>query len=140
MGAVLSSIGSILSYLFGASAAGEDSASDGQSGVTAFHSSARWQLHFNSIKNTNQLMVIDFAASWCGPCKHMEPAVHAMAAKFTDVQFAKIDVDELPDVAQEFGVQAMPTFVLVKKGNEVDRVVGAQKEELQRKIEKHRPR
>jgi thioredoxin 1 len=41
-------------------------------------------------------MVIDFAASWCGPCKHMEPAVHAMAAKFTDVQFAKIDVDELP--------------------------------------------
>lgn len=119
---------------------GEDSASDGQSGVTAFHSSARWQLHFNSIKNTNQLMVIDFAASWCGPCKHMEPAVHAMAAKFTDVQFAKIDVDELPDVAQEFGVQAMPTFVLVKKGNEVDRVVGAQKEELQRKIEKHRPR
>jgi thioredoxin 1 len=56
MGAVLSSIGSILSYLFGASAAGEDSASDGQSGVTAFHSSARWQLHFNSIKNTNQLV------------------------------------------------------------------------------------
>lgn len=43
-------------------------------------------------------------------------------------------------MAQEFGVQAMPTFVLVKKGNEVDRVVGAQKEELQRKIEKHRPR
>lgn len=85
-------------------------------------------------------MVIDFAASWCGPCKQMEPAVHAMAAKFTDVQFAKIDVDELTDVAQEFGVQAMPTFVLVKKGNEVDRVVGAKKEELQRKIEKHRPR
>ncbi|XP_011003195.1 PREDICTED: thioredoxin H2-like [Populus euphratica] len=140
MGAVLSSIRSILSYLFGASAAGEVLESDGQSGVTAFHSSARWQLHFNAIKNTNQLMVIDFAASWCGPCKHMEPAVHAMAAKFTDVQFAKIDVDELPDVAQEFGVQAMPTFVLVKKGNEVDRVVGAQKEELQRKIEKHRPR
>ena len=39
---------------------------------------------------------MDFAASWCGPCKFMEPAVHAMAAKFTDVEFAKIDVDELP--------------------------------------------
>ncbi|CAK7331452.1 unnamed protein product [Dovyalis caffra] len=140
MGAVLSWMGSILSNLFGGPAAtGEDSAPDGQSGVTAFHSSARWQLHFNSIKNTTQLMVIDFAASWCGPCKLMEPEVHALAAKFTDVQFAKIDVDELPDVAQEFGVRAMPTFVLVKKGNEVDRVVGAKKEELQRKIEKHRP-
>lgn len=40
-------------------------------------------------------MVIDFAASWCGPCKLIEPEVKAMAAKFTDVQFAKIDVDEL---------------------------------------------
>lgn len=41
-------------------------------------------------------MVVDFAASWCGPCKFMEPAVHAMAAKYNDVDFAKIDVDELP--------------------------------------------
>lgn len=40
-------------------------------------------------------MVIDFAASWCGPCKMMEPVVQAMASKFTDVEFVKIDVDEL---------------------------------------------
>lgn len=40
-------------------------------------------------------MVIDFSASWCGPCKLVEPAVHEMATKYTDVQFAKIDVDEL---------------------------------------------
>ena len=44
----------------------------------------------------NYQMVIDFAASWCGPCKFMEPAIHAMASKFTEVEFAKIDVDELP--------------------------------------------
>lgn len=42
-----------------------------------------------------QKMVIDFAATWCGPCKFMEPAVQEMANKFSDVQFAKIDVDEL---------------------------------------------
>ncbi|TYI30765.1 hypothetical protein ES332_A05G410300v1 [Gossypium tomentosum] len=83
-------------------------------------------------------MVIDFSASWCGPCKFMEPVLNAMAAKFTDVQFVKLDVDELPDVAQEFGVQGMPTFVLLKKGKEVDRVVGAQKNDLEKKIEKHR--
>ena len=40
--------------------------------------------------------MIDFAAAWCGPCKFMEPAVHGMASKFSDVVFAKIDVDELP--------------------------------------------
>ncbi|KAK8644292.1 hypothetical protein V6N13_123603 [Hibiscus sabdariffa] len=73
-------------------------------------------------------MVIDFSASWCGPCKLMEPPLTAMADKFSDV-------DELPDVAQEFGVQAMPTFVLLKKGKEVDRVVGAKKDELQKKID-----
>ncbi|OAY29833.1 hypothetical protein MANES_15G175200v8 [Manihot esculenta] len=126
--------------LFSAPAAdaAEDSSSADHGGVTTFHSSARWQLHFNSIKDSSQLMVIDFAASWCGPCKLIEPEVKAMAAKFTDVQFAKIDVDELSDVAQGFGIHAMPTFVLVKKGQEVDRIVGAKKEELQKKIEKHR--
>ena len=83
-------------------------------------------------------MVIDFAASWCGPCKFMEPAVQAMAEKFSDVGFVKIDVDQLPDVAQEFAVQAMPTFVLVKNGKEVDRVIGAKKDELEKKVAKHR--
>ncbi|RVX08714.1 Thioredoxin H2 [Vitis vinifera] len=83
-------------------------------------------------------MVIDFAATWCGPCKFMEPAVKSMASKYTDVDFVKIDVDELPDVAQEFTVQAMPTFVLLKKGKEFERVIGAKKDELEKKIQKHR--
>ncbi|XP_062151248.1 thioredoxin H2 [Alnus glutinosa] len=132
-------MGSFLSSLLGVGATNEaaPSASEGP-GIMSFHSSARWQLHFNSSKESSQLTVIDFAAAWCGPCKFMEPAVHGMATKFSDVVFAKIDVDELPDVAQEFQVQAMPTFVLVKKGKEVDRVVGAKKDELEKKIEKHR--
>ncbi|XP_039031962.1 thioredoxin H2-like [Hibiscus syriacus] len=83
-------------------------------------------------------MVIDFSASWCGPCKIMEPALNDMAVSFTDVDFVKLDVDELPDVAQGFGVHAMPTFVLLKNGKEVDRVVGAQKNELEKKVGKHR--
>ncbi|KAL3723237.1 hypothetical protein ACJRO7_035423 [Eucalyptus globulus] len=112
--------------------------SPGHSRVQAFHSTPTWQLHFNTVKQTSKLMLIDFTASWCGPCKRMQPVVDAMASKFTDVEFVKIDVDELSDVAQEFGVQAMPTFVLVKKGKEVDRLLGASKDELERKIQKHR--
>ncbi|KAL1554805.1 Cytoplasmic thioredoxin isoenzyme 2 [Salvia divinorum] len=106
--------------------------------VTAFHSSQRWQLHFDASKRLNKLMVVDFTAAWCGPCKFMAPAFDAMSAKYTDVDFVKIDVDELADVAREFAVQAMPSFVLLKQGKEVDRVVGAQKDELENKILKHR--
>ncbi|KAI6700591.1 hypothetical protein NL676_014915 [Syzygium grande] len=132
-------MGSFLSSLLRATADGSPESPSEPSRVQAFHSAPRWQLHFNAVKETSQLMVIDFAASWCGPCRMVEPAVQAMASKFADVEFAKIDVDELSDVAREFGVQAMPTFVLVKKGKEVDRIVGAKKDELEKKIQKHRP-
>ncbi|KAL2543064.1 Thioredoxin H2 [Abeliophyllum distichum] len=83
-------------------------------------------------------MVIDFTATWCGPCRYMEPAMNEFAAKYTDVEFIKIDVDELEDVAQEFEVHVLPTFLLIKKGIEVDKHVGANKQELRKKIEKHR--
>ncbi|KAL3824185.1 hypothetical protein ACJIZ3_020214 [Penstemon smallii] len=106
--------------------------------IIAFHSSSKWKLHFETSKQTSKLIVIDFTASWCGPCKYIEPAFNEFAEKYTDVEFIKIDVDELMDVAQDFGVQAMPTFLLIKKGKEVDKVVGAKKEELKKKIEKHR--
>ncbi|KAE8672417.1 Thioredoxin H2 [Hibiscus syriacus] len=133
-------MGSFFSSLLGPSySTSEDSSSSSESsGVKTFHSTPRWQLHFNSVKESPKLMVIDFSASWCGPCKFMEPALNDMADRFTDVAFVKLDVDELPDVAQEFGVQGMPTFVLLKNGKEVDRVVGAQKNELEKKVDKHR--
>ncbi|KAJ8547851.1 hypothetical protein K7X08_021087 [Anisodus acutangulus] len=90
-----------------------------RSQVIAFHSSTKWKLHFGSLKDTNKLVVIDFTATWCGPCKYMEPVINDFAAKYTDVEFIKIDVDELADVAQEYGVQAMPSFVLIRKGKVV---------------------
>nr|KYP65971.1 Thioredoxin H-type [Cajanus cajan] len=82
-------------------------------------------------------MVIDFTATWCGPCKYMNPVIQEFAAQYTNVEFIKIDVDELMGVAKEFRVQAMPTCILMKKGKVVDKVVGAKKEELQKLIEKH---
>ncbi|ONI19328.1 hypothetical protein PRUPE_3G272400 [Prunus persica] len=88
-------MGSFLSSLLGGSPAYDSAASSEDSRVTSFHSSARWQLHFNSHKDSSQLLVIDFSASWCGPCRLIEPAVHYMSTQFTDVDFAKIDVDEL---------------------------------------------
>ncbi|XP_062106703.1 thioredoxin H2-like [Humulus lupulus] len=132
-------MGGFLSSLLGGEAAAAEysSSSDQPSSVIAFHSTARWQLHFNEAKESNKLIVIDFSATWCGPCKMMEPIFNALSTKFATADFVKIDVDELSEVAQEFGVQAMPTFVLVKKGKEVDRVIGAKKDELEKKVQKH---
>ncbi|KAL6497500.1 Cytoplasmic thioredoxin isoenzyme 2 [Orobanche hederae] len=134
-------MGSLLSSLLGGEAAAAES-TDGESSepslVTAFHSSARWKLHFDTNKPLNKLMVVDFSASWCGPCKLMEPFFNQMSAKYSDVNFVKIDVDDLPDVAREFGVTAMPTFVLLKQGKEVSKVIGAKKDELEKQILEHR--
>ncbi|KAG7543932.1 Thioredoxin-like superfamily [Arabidopsis thaliana x Arabidopsis arenosa] len=131
-------MGGVLSTVFGG---GEDAAPGTESEpsrVLKFSSSARWQLHFNEIKESNKLLVVDFSASWCGPCRMIEPAIHAMADKFNDVDFVKLDVDELPDVAKEFNVTAMPTFVLVKRGKEIERIIGAKKDELEKKVSKLR--
>ncbi|KAK1289356.1 Thioredoxin H2 [Acorus calamus] len=106
--------------------------------ILTFHSKTAWKAHWETYKNSSKLMVINFTASWCGPCRTIEPAIKVLAAKFTDVIFVKIDVDELMSVSEEWKVQTMPTFVLVKKGMEVDKVVGAKKDELERKIERQR--
>ncbi|KAK2374972.1 thioredoxin H2 [Trifolium repens] len=106
--------------------------------VLTFHSTAKWNAHFEAFKETNKLMVIDFSAKWCGPCKLMDPVMKDFAAKYTDVEFINLDVDELMGVSQTFQVYSLPTFLLTKKGKIVERVVGVRKEELQRMIEKHR--
>ncbi|CAA0823395.1 Thioredoxin H2 [Striga hermonthica] len=134
-------MGSIMSSVLGGEAAAAESTageSSGPSRVLAFHSSHRWQFHHNSCKQLNKLVVVDFSATWCGPCKMMEPFFNGLSAKYTDVDFVKIDVDELSDVAREYEVQAMPTFVLLKQGKVVERVIGAKKDELENKILKHR--
>ncbi|MQL99821.1 hypothetical protein Taro_032553 [Colocasia esculenta] len=130
-------MGSFLSSLFthpptAGAAEGEE---QGPSAVVAIHTKDNWNSYWESHqKQPNQAMVIDFSASWCGPCRFIEPAFKALASRFNDVVFTKIDVDELPDVAEKWGVQAMPTFVLLRGGREVDRVVGAKKDELEAKI------
>ncbi|XP_018446242.2 thioredoxin H2, partial [Raphanus sativus] len=127
-------MGGVLSSVLGGGGEEAVAGNESENRVMKFSSSARWQLHFNEIKESSKLLVVDFSASWCGPCRMIEPAFIAMSAKFTDVEFVKLDVDELPDVAKEFNVTGMPTFVLVKNGKEIERIVGARKDELEKKV------
>ncbi|KAF8772374.1 hypothetical protein HU200_005846 [Digitaria exilis] len=123
-------MGSFISTLFTPPPAGDDL----DSAVVAAHSKATYDEQWEAHKSRGKLLVIDFSASWCGPCRFIEPAFKEMSSRYTDVIFVKIDVDELADVARTWKVEAMPTFVLAKGGKEVSRVVGAKKDELERKI------
>ncbi|HEY5926193.1 MAG TPA: thioredoxin family protein [Kofleriaceae bacterium] len=72
------------------------------------------------------ITLIDFSAKWCGPCKVMEPVMAALAQEYAGrVRVVEIDVDEEQLLAQQYNVRSMPTFVLVRDGAEVGRVVGS---------------
>ncbi len=70
-------------------------------------------------------VIVDFWATWCGPCKMIAPILEEVAKeKDGSLKVAKLDVDENPQTAQRFGVLSIPTLVVIKDGREVNRVVG----------------
>lgn len=70
-------------------------------------------------------VVIDFYATWCGPCKKVAPVFEKLAQIYPSIVFLKVDVDESAEVAEKFEVQAMPTFLFIKDGRIVKRIEGA---------------
>jgi large subunit ribosomal protein L40e len=85
-----------------------------------------------------KLVVVDFTATWCGPCQRIAPFFAQLAEKYPDCVFVKVDVDENEDVAQECGVSAMPTFKAFKDGKQVDELVGASNEKLEALVTKNK--
>jgi thioredoxin 1 len=79
------------------------------------------------------VVLVDFHAEWCGPCKMLEPVVETLAAE-TDATVAKVDVDENQALASAYGVRGVPTLVLFADGEQVEEVVGAQPEERLRSL------
>jgi len=103
-----------------------------QKGVHNLSSKKDWD---EALKG-DQLVVLDCFATWCGPCKVIAPQVVKFSDKYPSAKFYKLDVDDVPDVAQELGIRAMPTFLLFKKGEKVGEVVGANPKALEAAIEK----
>lgn len=84
-----------------------------------------------AIQNTKGLLVVDFWAEWCGPCKMLAPVFEELEKDFPDVTFGKINVDEEVQAALENNVSSIPTLLFIKDGNVVKRAVGfAPKDEL----------
>jgi thioredoxin 1 len=87
---------------------------------------ADWQ----EIQKSAKPVFLDFWAEWCGPCKMLTPTFERLAEKYGErVTFAKINVDELPEVANQFAVRSIPTLVLLQEGNVVERLVGLRSEQ-----------
>ncbi|KAK3921337.1 Thioredoxin-2 [Frankliniella fusca] len=80
------------------------------------------------------LVVIDFFATWCGPCKIIAPKLEEMSVEHPDVVFLKVDVDECEDIATEYNISAMPTFVFIKNKEKVDSFSGASVDLLKEKV------
>lgn len=92
-----------------------------------------------SINNESDLQLegvcaIKFSATWCGPCKHMEPTVEKLANEFSTATFLAVDIDEAPELVQKYKIRTLPTLVIIKDGQEVERVIGSSLLEPLRKI------
>lgn len=85
------------------------------------------------------VVLVDFWATWCGPCKMIAPVLEELDAEMGDkVKIVKVDVDENQQTASQFGVMSIPTLVLMKDGKEVDKVIGFQpKDALVELVNKH---
>ncbi|HLR60169.1 MAG TPA: thioredoxin [Pseudogracilibacillus sp.] len=92
-----------------------------------------------SEKTSEGLVLVDFWAPWCGPCKMIAPVLEELDGELSDkVQIVKLNVDDNQETASKFGVMSIPTLLLLKDGNVVDQVVGFQpKEALAELINKH---
>ena len=74
-------------------------------------------------------VLVDFFATWCGPCKMLAPIVEKVASEHEDITVLKIDVDEVPDVAAKYGIRRIPTLILFEDGKAVDMKLGYMPEE-----------
>ncbi len=77
------------------------------------------------VMKSDKPVLIDFYATWCGPCRMVSPIVDEIAEETSDSKICKIDVDEEPELAQTFGISSIPTLVVIKDGKVANMSVGA---------------
>lgn len=105
--------------------------------VIGIHSVSELETKLNAASKTSRLAILYFTATWCGPCRFISPVFTSLATKYPKTVFLKVDIDEARDVAAKWNISSVPTFFFIKNGKQVDKVVGADKNGLERKIEQY---
>ena len=91
------------------------------------------------VENKNGVVLVDFFATWCGPCKMLAPVYSELSEEMAgNAEFLKVDIDESMDLARKFSITTVPTVVVFKDGKEMDRLVGfIPKDSLKQKVESY---
>ncbi len=79
---------------------------------------------FQDVVSNNEVVFVDFFANWCGPCKMLSPSVEKLANEHPEVKVCKVDVDQEASLAMQFQVQSIPTLIVFKNGQPVERQLG----------------
>lgn len=91
-----------------------------------------------TVEDNKGVVVVDFFATWCGPCKMLAPVFESVSSEVDNAKFVKVDIDESLELAQKFGISTVPTMMIFKDGKVVDKLVGFMpKESLKAKVEAH---
>uniref|UniRef100_A0A8R1DHZ5 Thioredoxin n=1 Tax=Caenorhabditis japonica TaxID=281687 RepID=A0A8R1DHZ5_CAEJA len=88
-------------------------------------------------QHPEKIIVLDFFATWCGPCKAIAPLYKELAMEHKGVLFCKVDVEEAEEITAKYDIKLMPTFIFTKNGETVDTLEGGVEEELRVKVLKH---
>ena len=105
-------------------------------GASAHKKGGSMVLHVNSenwkelVEDSNLPVLVDFAATWCGPCRMMAPVLEEIATEHPEIKVAKIDVDESPELADMFRISVVPTFIAIVGGEERGRFSGTASKNL----------
>ncbi|GAB2301113.1 Thioredoxin-like protein cxxs1 [Dionaea muscipula] len=94
-----------------------------------------WDFYLTQAKYKDCPITVHFTASWCMPSVAMNPFFEELASAYPDVLFLSVDVDDVKEVASKLEIKAMPTFVLMKDGAPVDKLVGANPDEMRKRLD-----
>ncbi|KAL1833188.1 hypothetical protein DCAR_0103257 [Daucus carota subsp. sativus] len=93
-----------------------------------------WEQKLAEAKKDNKIVIVNFSASWCDPCRNVAPYYSELSEKHPSLMFLSIDVDDLNEFSSQWDIKATPTFFFLKNGQQYDKLVGANRAELDKKI------